>query len=338
MELSPEQRRRIYEEEKEKLEKEQANNSNNGKVQGTQIPQNVAGLLCYLAGWVTGIIFMIIEPKNKFVRFHAMQSIVVFGSITILSGLFGLLPILGVLFKTLFGLLAFILWIVLMIKAYQGDMFKLPVAGVISESILGAAGNNVNKGAPPVEQGARSEDDQQPDMPASDDVKTKKASDDNYSSRGRTGRIAGYSLAIIWSFAVLVFLSFFYRYIAIYIKEPGGTFTRLPILTSDYLGWLPILITVLILSITIYIFLIIYEKYWFRETMQIVLNGLGFAAVSSLVYIFPFDFSVIPSTTIAEIAPIVTTIVLILIAVGFVIGAVVSLVKLIISLLRVESG
>ena len=45
------------------------------------IDQNLAGLLCYVVGWVTGIVFLILEGKNKFVRFHAVQSIVVFGAL-----------------------------------------------------------------------------------------------------------------------------------------------------------------------------------------------------------------------------------------------------------------
>ena len=50
----------------------------------TGLQENVAGLLCYVLGWVTGLIFILIEKENKFVRFHAMQSIVTFGSITVI--------------------------------------------------------------------------------------------------------------------------------------------------------------------------------------------------------------------------------------------------------------
>ena len=47
------------------------------------LDENVAGLLCYVLGWISGIIFLLIEPKNNFVRFHAIQSIVVFAIINI---------------------------------------------------------------------------------------------------------------------------------------------------------------------------------------------------------------------------------------------------------------
>jgi|MudIll2142460700_1097286.scaffolds.fasta_scaffold26491_5 uncharacterized membrane protein/ribosomal protein L40E len=105
----------------------------------TSLEPNVAGLLCYLATWITGLIFILIEKENKFVRFHAMQSIVAFGAIFVayilLMGL-GFIPVIGLLFDILswiLALLAFVLWIVLMVKAYQGERFKLPIAGDIAE-------------------------------------------------------------------------------------------------------------------------------------------------------------------------------------------------------------
>ena len=97
---------------------------------------NIAGLLCYILGWVTGIIFLILEKQNEFVRFHAMQSIVVFGAITILELIFGWIPIIGWIFDWIIGVIAFILWIVLMFKAYQGQRYKLPWAGNFAEKQL----------------------------------------------------------------------------------------------------------------------------------------------------------------------------------------------------------
>jgi uncharacterized membrane protein len=94
--------------------------------------QNVAGLLCYLAGWITGLIFFLIEKENRFVRFHAMQSIITFGSLTVLSMIFGFMPLLWILMPIL-GILQVILWVILMVKAYQGELFKLPVIGEIAE-------------------------------------------------------------------------------------------------------------------------------------------------------------------------------------------------------------
>ncbi|MEE8194196.1 MAG: hypothetical protein V3T73_01680 [Dehalococcoidales bacterium] len=50
----------------------------------TGLDENVAGLLCYVLGWVGGLVFILIEPENKFVRFHAMQSIIVFGALNVI--------------------------------------------------------------------------------------------------------------------------------------------------------------------------------------------------------------------------------------------------------------
>jgi uncharacterized membrane protein len=109
------------------------------------IEANLAALLSYVVGWVTGLIFFLIEKDNKFVRFHAMQSIVVFGAlgvvwiaISVLMGIFSaiglhfMIPLLGGI-NSLISLLGLVLWIVLMVKAYQGEEFKLPVAGDIAQ-------------------------------------------------------------------------------------------------------------------------------------------------------------------------------------------------------------
>ncbi len=113
------------------------------------IAQNVAGLLCYVLGWVTGLIFFLID-KRPSVRFHAAQSMVVFGGLQVINlavritsgagsmmmggwGGFGLAWML----YGLTSLVGFILWILLMVKAYQGEKFHLPVAGDIAQKIAG---------------------------------------------------------------------------------------------------------------------------------------------------------------------------------------------------------
>ena len=91
--------------------------------------ENVAGLLCYLVGWITGLIFFLIEKDNQFVRFHAMQSIIVFGAISVLQIILFWVPVLPILI----WILGVILWIFLMVKAYQGTKYKLPVTGDLAE-------------------------------------------------------------------------------------------------------------------------------------------------------------------------------------------------------------
>ena len=91
----------------------------------TGLEENIAGLLCYVAGWVTGLIFFLIEKDSKFVKFHAMQSIITFVAVVILAWI----PVVNIIV----GILALVLWILLMIKAYQGVKFKLPVIGDLAE-------------------------------------------------------------------------------------------------------------------------------------------------------------------------------------------------------------
>ena len=103
-------------------------------------PKTAAGL-SYLGVWITGIIFFVLEKQNRFVRFHAMQSILFFGGLSALSIILGiardfspdLLAIgLGCV-SGLIGLATFVGWIVLMINAFQGKYFKLPIVGDYAE-------------------------------------------------------------------------------------------------------------------------------------------------------------------------------------------------------------
>jgi len=103
------------------------------------LQENVAGLLCYVLGWVTGLIFLLID-KRPWVKFHAAQSIVVFGGLTILrialafmGGIFG--GFFGWGIFALLGLVGLILWVLLMIKAYQHETFRVPIAADIADSI-----------------------------------------------------------------------------------------------------------------------------------------------------------------------------------------------------------
>ena len=105
---------------------------------------NVAGALCYLFGFITGIIFLVLEPYSKrpYVRFHAFQSILFsVGWIAISIALSIVFLILGGLMhmwlifvplRMLIGLAGFILWMVCMFKAYNREMFQLPIVGTIA--------------------------------------------------------------------------------------------------------------------------------------------------------------------------------------------------------------
>ena len=102
--------------------------------------ENLMGALTYFLWFVTGIIFLLVEKNSKFVRFHAMQSTILFGGIFIVQIALGFIPILGWLVGFLVSLVAFVLWIVLMWKAFQGEMYKVPYIGEMAEKQLAKMG------------------------------------------------------------------------------------------------------------------------------------------------------------------------------------------------------
>ena len=120
-------------------------------VQVTGLTSNLAGALAYLFGFITGIIFLVIEPYNKdpFVRFHAFQSIFLSVVYIVFSMVWGVL--FGMLFTGslgfLFTLIAFalrlvelafvLLWLFLMYKAYQNERYSLPVIGPLAAKQAG---------------------------------------------------------------------------------------------------------------------------------------------------------------------------------------------------------
>jgi uncharacterized membrane protein len=99
----------------------------------TGLDANLAAALSYLIGFVTGIIFLLVEKENRFVRFHAMQSTLLFAGIIALDIVLQVVPLLGALLVFVLVIpLSAILWLVLMYKAYQGEEFKLPLVGPIA--------------------------------------------------------------------------------------------------------------------------------------------------------------------------------------------------------------
>ncbi len=100
------------------------------------LEENVEAVLCYLLGFVTGIVFFVLEKENEFVRFHAMQSIIVFLGIFVLQWILAFIPFIGFMISWLLGLIGLVLWILLMVKAYQGERFKVPIAGDLAESYM----------------------------------------------------------------------------------------------------------------------------------------------------------------------------------------------------------
>lgn len=94
---------------------------------------NITGLLCYVFGWVSGLVIILVEKDDDWVRFHAMQSIITFGALTVITIILGSVLFFLAFLIPLINLLGIVLWIVLMVKAFQGEKFMLPVIGELAE-------------------------------------------------------------------------------------------------------------------------------------------------------------------------------------------------------------
>ena len=99
------------------------------------IDENVEGLLCYIVGWVTGILFLILERENKFVRFHAAQSLATFLPLSVIVVIVGMMPFIGWLLAGPISILMLILWLFLMFKALKGERYRLPIVGNFAEEV-----------------------------------------------------------------------------------------------------------------------------------------------------------------------------------------------------------
>jgi uncharacterized membrane protein len=115
---------------------------------GTGLAPNVAGLLTYLLGPITGVLFLVLEKENRFVRFHAFQSVAVGVALIAISIVLGVVssvlafvPVLGWIVAIVanlgFGLVTLVLWIALMLRALGGHEWELPVVGRWARSQVG---------------------------------------------------------------------------------------------------------------------------------------------------------------------------------------------------------
>ena len=95
----------------------------------TGLDENIAGFFCYLLGFITGIVCLVVEKKSNFVKFHAKQSTITFLILFVISFILGWIPIIGFLVL----ILSLILWLFLMIKALKGERYMLPIVGKMAE-------------------------------------------------------------------------------------------------------------------------------------------------------------------------------------------------------------
>lgn len=104
---------------------------------GLGLNENIEGALCYSFGFVTGIIFLFLEDENKFVKFHALQSIIAFLPLFIIYIAITFLPMIGLIMNMMIwpiliptvSFLIIIFWLFLMYQAFVGKKYKLPIIG-----------------------------------------------------------------------------------------------------------------------------------------------------------------------------------------------------------------
>lgn len=110
-----------------------------GGSKGTGLAPNIAALLCYICGIITGIIFLVLEKENKEVKFHAWQSIFLGGAaliIYLVLMVVGFIPYIGIIaivLSIIFYIAYAIVWVIAMVKAYQGEHWLIPVIGNLAE-------------------------------------------------------------------------------------------------------------------------------------------------------------------------------------------------------------
>ena len=160
---------------------------------------------------------------------------------------------------------------------------------------------------------------------------------DRYFKKTRGGRITGYGFSIFFSSLFLIIIYYFNHYIAFYNFEGtggAGTWERYPFLTSDFERWLPIAIAALLASIIVNIILMIYDGYFFRQMLHLVMDMFSMASVITLLVIFPFDFSVLPGNDLANLLNPIITAILVLIAVAIGIAILVKFIKVVVGIVE----
>ncbi len=96
---------------------------------------NFKGAIAYLLGCISGVVLYLVEKEDKYVRFHAVQSTILFGGLFILNIVL-MVTLVGILLMPIVGLIALALWVFLMYKAYNGEKYKLPYIGDMAEKYV----------------------------------------------------------------------------------------------------------------------------------------------------------------------------------------------------------
>jgi hypothetical protein len=151
----------------------------------------------------------------------------------------------------------------------------------------------------------------------------------------RNSRIAGYSAAIAWGIILIIFFNFFNRYIAFYTYDAAlKTWSLTPMLTENFMAWLPIFNVSMVVSILGSIILIINDSFYFNNITNIVMNIFGISSVVTLLTLFPFDFKSYQGASLDPILFPIFKISLALVIVGLAVGVFVRFIKIVIKIAK----
>jgi uncharacterized membrane protein len=100
------------------------------------LDENIVAALCYVGFWITGIIFLLTEKENKFVRFHAMQSLLVFLPLSVIIFLIAWIPYVGWVIADFMGFPSMMIMVLFAFMAYRGMKFKIPLVGNYVDNLI----------------------------------------------------------------------------------------------------------------------------------------------------------------------------------------------------------
>jgi uncharacterized membrane protein len=308
----------------------------NDKSTATGLETHVASTLAYLGVWVSGLVFLLVETKDRVVRFHAMQSILVFGPLHLLMvflssarsffslGLWGdsLLPASLVLAVVHGAVLVFsiVLWVLLMVKTYRREQVLVPLAGDLSFWLLAKLGMQTPERDAMSFQGL-----------TSGAVRPSHRGRLQYEA-GRTGRLAGSVVTIVCSILAFVLFNFYPEYIAWYqnvVRGGVSQLVRYPILTSELSRVLPMLNATLAVTVVGHFVAAASDRFSAREAIEIVIHAMGLVTVLVFLKVFPFDYTGLPLGTAVDVLPAATVAFLVLAALGNGVDMIVRLVRLV---------
>lgn len=110
-------------------------------VSSTGLDASLGGTLCYLLGFVSAVLFLVIEQRDHEIRFHAYQSLAVFGGLFVLSVAVGVIPFFGWLLGLFLAPASVVLWLILMVKTLQGEKLELPYVGAWAQQQVNSGSN-----------------------------------------------------------------------------------------------------------------------------------------------------------------------------------------------------